>query len=138
MKLPADRDEARLLRRALLANAAFSGLSGLLIVIFDQWLAGLLTHVQHHLWPLGVMLLGFSGLLAWMATRDTIDSGWVNLVIAADLGWVLGTMILLAGWREFLSPAGLWVIVAIAVVVLTLAELQWFGLRKLKKDSQLT
>ena len=135
MKLPAHRDEARLLRRALQANATFSGLSGLLIVIFDQRLVGLLTSVEHHLWPLGVMLLCFSGLLAWMATRETVDSGWVNLVIAADLGWVLGTLILLAGWREFLSAAGLWIIVAVALVVLTLAELQWFGLKKLKKTA---
>ncbi len=133
MKYSADRDEATLLRRALLANAVFSGISGLLIVIFDQGIVSLLTSVEHHLWPLGLMLLGFSALLVWLATRASVDSGWINLVIAADLGWVLGTVVLLAGWREFLSSAGLWIIVGVGLVVLALAELQWFGLRRLKK-----
>ena len=128
-----NRDEATLLRCALLANAAFSGLSGLLIVTFDHGVVGLLTTVEHRLWPLGIMLLGFSALLVWLATRNSVNSMWINLVIAADLAWVLGTAALLAEWSEFLSSTGLWIIAFVGLVVLLLAELQWFGLRKLKR-----
>ena len=60
MNLSTDTAAAVLLRRALLGNAAFSALCGILIVIFDARIAGLMTNVQHHLWPLGVMLLGFA------------------------------------------------------------------------------
>ena len=86
MKLPTDRIESTLLTRALLANAAFSGLCGLLIVVFDERIVSALTRVDHHLWPLGLMLIAFSATLLWFATRRSVSSVWVASVIAADLG----------------------------------------------------
>lgn len=135
MNLPTDTNAAVLLRRALLGNAAFSAICGILIVIFDARIVGLMTNVQYHLWPLGVMLLAFAASLAWFATRSRVNSAWVSSVIAADLAWVAGTAALLAGWRGMLTAAGMGILIAIAAFVLTFAELQWLGLRRLRAAS---
>ena len=132
MKLPTDRSEAALLRRALLGNAAFSATCGALIMIFDARISGLMSNLEHHLWPLGILLLGFSALLVWFSTRPTVSSASVNAVIAADLAWVAGTVVLLAGWHGLLTPAGVWILAAVGLLVFAFAELQWLGLRRLK------
>ena len=135
MKLSIDRVEGSLLTRALLANAAFSGLCGVLIVVFDERIVSTLTQVHHHLWPLGVMLIGFSASLAWFATRRSVSSAWVTSVIAADLAWVAATVALLVGWSDLLSTAGIWALSIIGALVLLFAEPQWFGLRRLKNSA---
>jgi hypothetical protein len=132
MRLPTERSEATLLRRALLGNAVFSAICGALIVMFDGSLASLMTHVQYRLWPLGAMLLGFSATLLWFSTRPTVSSAWVNSVIAADLAWVAGTVVLLAGWHGVLTVTGTWILATIGLLVFAFAELQWLGLRRLK------
>ena len=80
VKLPTERAEASLLRCALLANAAFSGVCGALIVVFDANLVAWLTEVDHELWPLGLMLIAFSASLLWFATRQSVSSAWVGSV----------------------------------------------------------
>jgi hypothetical protein len=110
VKLPTNRAEASLLRRALLANAAFSSICGALIMMFDMRIASLMTNFHYHLWPLGLMLLGFAASLVWFSTRPTISSAWVTSVIVADLAWVAGTVGLLVGWHGMLTAAGLWIL----------------------------
>ena len=136
MKLHTNRTEVGLLRRALLGNAACSTICGALIVAFDQQIVALMMNLQHSLWPLGVMLIGFAASLVWFSTRSTISSAWVNSVIAADLAWVAGTVVLLAGWHGKLTAAGLWILVAVAALVFAFAELQWLGLRRLRISAQ--
>ena len=134
MMLSTDRVESSLLTRALLANAAFSGICGALIVVFDERIVSALTQVDHQLWPLGMMLIAFSASLTWFATRRSVSSAWVTSVIAADLAWVVGTVVLLVGWSELLSTAGIWALSIVGALVLLFAELQWFGLRRLKNS----
>ena len=129
-----DQTEAAMLKRALLANAAFSTISGLLIVVFDQRIAALIGGVEHQLWPIGAMLLGFGAYLAWLATRRTVNSASVISVIVSDFAWVAGTVILLVGWHSVISVAGLWLLAVIGAVVFLLAELQWIGLRRLQSS----
>jgi hypothetical protein len=131
MKLPADHSAATLLRRALLSNAAFSGLCGILIIMFDEGIAGLVATVEYRLWPLGVMLIGFAASLLWFSTRATLGVAWVRSVIAADFAWVVGTAALLIGWHDLLSSAGVGILITIAAAVLLFGELQWVGLRRL-------
>jgi hypothetical protein len=136
MKLPTNRTEARLLRRALLGNAVFSAFCGVSIVAFDTRIVALMTNLQHHLWPLGVMLIGFAASLAWFSTRPAISSAWVTSVIVADLAWVAGTVALLAGWHGKLTATGLWIVAAVGLLVFAFAELQWLGLRRLRSSTQ--
>ena len=133
MNLPGDHSAAALLRRALLANAAFSALCGTLIIAFGDSIVSLITSGEFQLWPVGVMLIGFAVSLAWFATRSSLSRAWVRLVIAADFAWVAGTVVLLAGWHEVLSATGVSILAAIGVVVLLFGELQWLGLRRLQK-----
>lgn len=136
MKLSNNRTEADLLKRALLGNAVFSAICGLLIVVFDTRIVAMMTDLQHHLWPLGLMLLGFAGSLLWFSTRPTISSAWVTSVIVADLAWVAGTVGLLVGWHGMLTAAGLWILAVVGLLVFAFAELQWLGLRRLRSSAQ--
>jgi hypothetical protein len=132
MKISNAGGEALLLKRALLANAAFSGLSGLLIVVLDARIAALLTEIDYKLWPIGVMLIGFSASLLWYSTRPTINSAWVMSVIVADVAWVVGTVVLLLAWHDVLTASGAWILAIAGILVLVFADLQWFGLRRLR------
>lgn len=136
MELSNSRAEATLLRRALLGNAAFSAICGLLVVVLDTRIAAVMSDLQHHLWPLGLMLLGFAASLVWFSTRPTISSAWVTSVIVADLAWVVGTVGLLVGWHGTLTAAGLWILAMVGMLVFTFAELQWLGLRRLRSSAQ--
>ena len=136
MKLPDNKAEARLLRRALLGNAAFSALCGALIVVFDQRIVALMTNLEHRLWPLGVMLIGFAAFLVWLSTRPAVSATWVNAVIVADLAWVAGTIVLLVGWHGMLTGAGVWILGLVGALVFVFAELQWLGLRRLRRSTQ--
>jgi hypothetical protein len=133
MKLPNDHSAAALLRRALLSNAAFSGVCGALIIVFDDHISNLIMRVEYQLWPLGVMLAGFAASLVWFATRDTVNPAWVRSVIAADFAWVLGTAVLLIGWHDLLSAAGIGILTGIGALVLLFGELQWIGMRRLQR-----
>ena len=132
MRMPTDHAAAILLRRALLSNAAFSASCGVVIMLFDETIVSLITTMEHRLWPLGLMLVGFAASLAWFATRRTLTSAWVCSVIVADFAWVVGTVVLLAGWHEQLSAAGVAILIAIGAVVLLFGELQWIGLKRLQ------
>jgi hypothetical protein len=134
MLLTALRSEASLLKRALLANAVFSAIGGLLILFGDRQIARLLTEVEQSLWVIGAMLLGFSASLLWYSTRPAISSAWVTSVILADVAWVAGTVVLLLGWHELLTAPGAWILAIVGALVLLFADLQWFGLRRLKNS----
>jgi hypothetical protein len=122
-------------RRVLWANAGFSALSGIVLVIdaamISNWMFaghpsifGLTMTVV--LRTTGVGLLLFAAFVAWAAVRRDFDSGHVAMISAADLSWVVCSVIgvvLGAGW---LTPAGGIVIAAAAVIVLG------FGLGQLR------
>ena len=135
MKFTTDRIEAAMLKRMLLLNAAFSVISGFLMVVLDQRIAALIGGEEYQLWPVGAMLLGFGGYLAWFATRRTMNSVWVISVIVSDFAWVIGTVILLAGWHSMISIAGFWLLAVIGAIVFLFAELQWIGLRRLQNSA---
>ena len=138
MKMPTNRAAAGLLCRALLGNAAFSAICGALIVVFDQQIVMLMANLEHHLWPLGLMLLGFAAFLVWLSMRPAVSAAWVKAVIVADLAWVAGTIVLLVGWHGMLTGAGLWILGLVGTLVFVFAELQWLGLRRLRRSTQNT
>ena len=110
MNLSTEGTGAAMLRRALIANAIFSTISGVLILVFDQRIATLIGVAGLGLWPIGAMLLGFGAYLAWFAKRRTMNTASVVSVIVSDFAWVIGTVILLAGWNSVISVAGVWLL----------------------------
>lgn len=129
----------RLLRRTLWGNAAFSVLSGALLAGFagpfaraatgtPASLAGLDLATLFGLLGLGVV--AFGALCAWVASRPVVPGGWARAIFAADIAWVALSALVLAlpaAW----TPAGIAGIVVVAMVVADFAALEYLGLRRL-------
>jgi len=124
--------ESRLLRRFLLGNATFSTLTGALSLVD----AAPLTHAfgipdPTFLPVLGVQLLMFAAAIVWVATRQEISTRLAWVIIALDIGWVLGSITLLPFVSGILTSAGITVMGLIAVGVATFAGGQIAGVRRL-------
>ena len=124
-----------LLKRALIGNAMFSGVSGAAILLANRWLVkflGLPDKVS--LAILGVSLIVYATVLWFNARRPKIriTDAWVAVVM--DAVWVLGsyTLILVVPF----SLAGKWVVALVAELVLAFAVWQWLGIRRIRKSEQ--
>ncbi len=123
------RQKSSLLRKALMSNAAFSGLSGLVLTIAAPWLSERMGIPEPMiLRVVGVSLIGFAAALILNATRPEIDRKQAWLAVCLDFTWVLGSIVLLS--LQLLTASGNWAIVAVADVVLLLALAQALGLRR--------
>jgi hypothetical protein len=129
----------RLLRRTLWGNAIFSVLSGAVLAIFAGPFAGIAAHepmavaglelaLVFELLGLGVIAFGL--LCAWIASRETMPQSWARVIFAADLAWVLGSVLVLALPASW-TTAGVVGIVVVALIVADLALLEYLGLRRL-------
>ena len=125
-----NHDPTRLLRTAFRANALFSAVSAVVLLVGDGLIAALLGAYDSlgliHL--VGVGLAGFAGFLLWLASRDVIDRGLAWGVILADLGWVAASWLAIgAGLTE---GQGTWVVAIVADIVALFALVQFFALRR--------
>ena len=118
-----------MLRDALLLDGLLSGVTGLLLVLAAGWLGAFLELPRLLLLVAGSALLPFAALLVWLSNRQQISRQVVWAVIAVNALWVIDSLLVLPiGW---LSPNlfGYAFVIAQALAVALLAELQWFGLR---------
>ena len=119
-----------LLRQALLADAATSGACGLLMVLGAGFLGRLLGLPPALLTYVGLSLLPFAALLAYLATRETLPPTAVWMVIGSNALWAADSLLLLvSGWVEP-TAAGYAFTVVQALVVVMYAEFQYIGLRR--------
>ena len=119
-----------LLRRALLADAIFSGVSAVLLTLGASVLASLLNLPQALLLETGLFLVVYAALVGWLGTRPSILGPMVWIVVAGNAAWALASIALLfSGWvaPNFLGEIAV-ALQAIAVGVF--AELQYVGLRR--------
>jgi hypothetical protein len=129
----------RLLRRTLWGNAVFSVASGAGLAIFAGPFARAAAHAPVEvlgldlaivLELLGLGVIAFGALCAWVASCETLPEGWARVIFAADLAWVAGSALVLAlpaAW----TTAGIAGIVVLALIVADLAILEYLGLRRL-------
>lgn len=122
---------SNLLRRALLTDAVVSGAAALLLLAG----AGMLTELFGLPVPLmryaGLLLVPFVALVAFVGTRADIPRGAAWAIVAINVAWVAGSLLLLvSGW---VAPTilGYVFVIAQAVAVGIFAELQWIGLRQM-------
>lgn len=129
------RDRQGLLRYALVGNASFSAITGLLIIIAHDWIAQLLGIPGNaSLVALGIGLLVFAGALLLNARRPELKLAEARAVVAMDLAWVVGSYVIL-----FVAPfsgPGKWVVAMVADVVLVFAVLQWVGISRIHSYQQ--
>ncbi len=133
------RDTSPLLFRTLAANAAFSGLSGLLLALAPSSIAawlGLPGNVL--LAPLGLMLIGFAALLFFYVRRQAIRRVEALVISALDLGWVLGSIALVLFAPGLFSGTGVIAVLAVAAVVLLFFEGQALALWRLGRATPTT
>lgn len=116
------------LRRILLVDAATCVVTGLALALFATPLASRLGLPQPLLFYAGLALLPAAALMAWVAARTTVPVSGAWVVVAGNALWALASVALLF----FLSPRplGYAFVIAQAVAVAVLAELEYVGLRR--------
>lgn len=118
-----------LLRAALAANAAFSGLSGAVLVLGPARLDAFLGLDRVVLVAIGLALLGFAALLLAGAARRALTPvvGW--MAVSADVTWIVGAIVVI-GLGQVLTAEGNLGLALVTAVVAALAGVQWLGLRR--------
>ncbi len=121
-----------LLRSALLANAAFSCFTGLLMALFPAALGAWMGLPKNlSLMPLGIGLLVFAGGLVHIATRQKPVAWHALIASLADFGWVLASLALLLFFSGSMSPNGELTVAAVACVVAIFGTLQVWGIDRM-------
>ena len=113
------------LRTVLNANATFSLLSGLTLLLFTNTITQLFTIEEPLVFHvIGGGLLFFALTVYYQANRNTINPKQVMLIIYQDWAWVAGSAILLIGGFFAISTIGQLLIAGVAVLVGSFAILQ--------------
>ena len=131
-----NKERQQLLRRALLANASFSTISGLVLVFAQRWVVRLLGLPETiNLITLGISLLVFATILVLFARKNPIKllDAWIAVIL--DAAWVIGSYPLL--FVVPFSTSGKWVVGIVAEVVMVFALMQWLGIRRIRKGNVL-
>ena len=118
------------LRRALQADAIFSGASALLLVTAEGFFASLLNLPETFLRNTGLVLVVYAALVGFLGTRGMMSKAAVWTVIAVNVIWAIDSFILLVSGWVLPNLLGQAFIVMQAVAVGVFAELQLIGLRK--------
>lgn len=128
---------SKLARSILGLNAAFSLASGLLLSIFAGYAARALfeftapptTTVR----VTGVFLVLFAGAVAFAAARRTLAPPDVRGIAIADLAWVVGSAVLLAGFPHLLTGLGVVAVSVVASAVGAFAIGQFIGAARMER-----
>ena len=118
------------LRRAIQADAIFSGVSALLLTVGAGALAPLLDLPEALLRETGLFLIAYAALVGWLGTRQSMPKALVVIVIAANAAWTFASIALLFSGAVTPNLLGEAFVAMQAIAVGALAELQYIGLRK--------
>lgn len=121
---------SQFLRRALLADAVFSGMSALGLTFGAGALASLLNLPEALLRETGLFLIAYTALVGWLGTRQIVPKLLVVLVVAGNTAWTIASIALLFSGAVTPNLLGEIVVVAQAIATGVFAELQFVGLRK--------
>jgi hypothetical protein len=119
-----------ILRRAIQADAIFSGASAVLLTLGAGELAPLLNLPEALLSETGLFLIGYTALVGWLGTRQAMPKALVVIVIAGNAAWAVASIALLFSGTVTPNLLGEAFVVVQAIVVGALGELQYVGLRR--------
>jgi hypothetical protein len=122
------------LRAVLLADAGTCVATGLLMSAAAGPVAALTQIPAGLLFDAGLSLFPIAAFIAWVGTRRSLPTLGVWLVVLGNLGWVAGSLWLLAGGVIGPNAFGIAFIAVQAAAVATLAGLEYLGLRHLAPD----
>ena len=118
------------LRRAIQADAIFSGASALLLTFGAGALAPWLNLPENLLRETGLFLIAYAALVGWLGTRQSMPKPLVVIVISGNAAWTLASIALLFSGAVTPNLLGEAFVAIQAIAVGALAELQYIGLRK--------
>lgn len=118
------------LRRAIQADAIFSGVSAVLLTFGAGQFAPLLNLPEALLRETGLFLIAYAALVGWLGTRTTMPKALVIIVIAGNAAWTLASIAPLFSGAVAPNLLGEAAVAAQAITVGALAELQFVGLRR--------
>jgi hypothetical protein len=121
---------SQLLRRALLADAIFSGVSAVGLTLGAGVFASLLNLPEALLRETGLFLIVYTALVGWLGTRQAVPKALVTIVVAGNAAWTLASIALLFSGAVSPNLPGEIVVVAQAIATGAFAELQYIGLRR--------
>ena len=127
--LEAVLDRTATLRRVLMVDAATCVATGLLMTLFTTPLSSLLGLPAALLAYAGAALFPIAGFMGWLALRDDVSRAGTWLVILGNAGWVVGSALVLLLFSP--TALGYAFVIAQALVVAFLAELEYYGLRRI-------
>lgn len=117
------------LRRVLLADAAASFAMGAICALGAGALTGLLGLPVPLLRGVGLLLLPWAALVAWLAYRPAMPRRAVWAVVVLNLIWVVDSLLLLVSGFVAPTALGTLFVVAQTAAVAVLAVAQAVGLR---------
>jgi len=119
-----------LLRRALLADAIFSGTAAAVLTLGAGALAPLVRLPDTLLRETGLFLILYAALVGWLGMRQMMPKALVGLVIVGNAVWTLLSIALLFSGLVTPNLLGEVFVVAQAIATGVFAELQYVGLRR--------
>ena len=129
----AEHNESDLLRRSLLANCVFSGLSGIILIFGSNPLSRLFgLHMPTMLIGVGALLLVYAAAVLLNARRVTVCQTEASLAVLLNIAWVVGSVGLL--FVGSLSTVGNWTVTIAANIVLLFATFQFYAIRRLRRE----
>ena len=123
-------DRPEFLRTVLLVDAVTCVATGALMTVGAGFVSGLTQIPTGLLMSAGLSLFPIAAFIAFVATRRSLLRAGVWLVIIGNVGWVLGSVLLLVSGSITPNGTGYAFVIAQAVAVAILAELETFGLRR--------
>jgi hypothetical protein len=118
------------LRRAILADAVFSGVSALLLTFGAGALVPWLNLPEALLRETGLFLIAYAALVGWLGTRQSMPKVLVAIVITGNAAWTIASIALLFSGAVTPNLLGEAFVAAQAIAVGAFAELQYIGLRR--------
>jgi hypothetical protein len=118
------------LRRAILGDAIFSGVSAVLLTFGAGALAPLLNLPEALLRETGLFLIAYAALVGWLGTRQSMPKALVTIVIAGNAAWTIASIALLFSGAVTPNLLGEAFVAMQAIAVGAIAELQYIGLRR--------
>jgi hypothetical protein len=119
----------KLLRTALKVDGVVCATVGLICAVGVSALDGALGIPAGWLFGIGLLLVACGAVLWWMSV-SAAPAAYGRVAVAVNLAWAAASVVaIVAGWWP-LTGLGVAVVIAQAVAVVALADLEYMGLRR--------
>jgi hypothetical protein len=118
------------LRRALQADAVFSGTGAVIFSLAASELAPLFNLPEELVRETGLFLIAYAAFVGWLGTRQSFPRILAGIVVVGNAAWTLASIVLLFSGAVTPNLLGEAAIASQAIATGTLAELQYIGLRR--------